>query len=485
MAEEVLRMPELPAEFCEKMKGLLGDQYPKFEASYGKDRLLGLRLNLLKLGKGEERIRYGRELLEGEGFHLRPIPWAQEGFFYQESDRPGKHPFHEAGLYYIQEPSAMVPAALLEPEPGERILDLCAAPGGKTTQILSALGGAGLLVANEIHPARAQILSQNVERMGGANCVVLNETPLKLAGRFHSFFHRILVDAPCSGEGMFRKDGEAIKQWSPDHVKMCARRQQEILDCVAAMLCPGGRMVYSTCTFSPEENEGTVLEFLKTHPDFYVEKTKKFPGFSEGRPRWAGQDEDSFHLAETVRIFPQDGEGEGHYAAVLRREGNLPEGTEEQAGVRGLKGAQLEEYMEFASSALKGRGLCRFRGEDLLFGERLYRIPKELGALDGLKVLRPGLELGSFKKKRFEPAHALAMALKPEEARLSLSLEPGGEEALRYLRGEALSLDGDQYPWLKGEKGWILVCIGTFSAGWGKLSGNVLKNHYPKGLRIR
>ena len=272
--------PELPEAFLTKMRGLLGQEYELFLESYGREKAQGLRINPLKAGD-EEAVRR----LEAR-FGLRPVPWAREGYYFDKSLRPGKHVFHDGGVFYIQEPSAMAAVELLDPRPGERILDLCAAPGGKTTQIGGRLMGKGFLLSNEYHPARAKILSQNVERMGIANAVVTNQEAGALAQRFPCFFDKVLVDAPCSGEGMFRKDPEARAQWSLENVDMCAARQGEILSKAAAMTRPGGRLVYSTCTFSPEENEGSVHSFLRQNPEFSVERVEGGRALSPGRPQW-------------------------------------------------------------------------------------------------------------------------------------------------------------------------------------------------------
>ena len=319
-------MADLPVRFEERMKVLLGEEYPAFAASYDKERVQGLRFNSLKfpdririqdaVGSGENReagkngeakeIREAKAVCEAKvtweeagaaeaakqigqetGFTLERIPWVKEGYYYSGSSRPGKHPYHEAGLYYIQEPSAMAVVELLDPRPGERVLDLCAAPGGKSSHIASRMKGSGFLLSNEIHPARARILSQNMERMGVRNAVVSNEDAQSLAGTFDHFFHKIVVDAPCSGEGMFRKDEDARSQWSEEHVKMCAARQGEILDHAASMLAPGGRMVYSTCTFAPEENEGSIAAFLGRHSGFCLEEVDGYEGFTRGNAGWA------------------------------------------------------------------------------------------------------------------------------------------------------------------------------------------------------
>lgn len=275
----------LPQVFLERMQGLLGSEYEEFLVSFDHEKYQALRLNPLKLRTESGRTDDSTVIEEKiqQTFRLQPVPWAENGYYYTKEDQPGKHPWHEAGLYYIQEPSAMAPVTLLSPQPGERILDLCAAPGGKSTQIASAMEGEGLLVTNEIHPARAKILSENVERMGIRNACVLNETPEHLADIFEEYFDRILVDAPCSGEGMFRKNEVACEEWSPENVQLCADRQDGILECAARMLVPGGRLVYSTCTFAPAENEGSISRFLAKHEEFeIVPIDKKALGIPEG-----------------------------------------------------------------------------------------------------------------------------------------------------------------------------------------------------------
>ena len=445
----------LPEAFCEKMEALLGDEYPAFLAALDRPRAVGLRLNPLKT-KNPPPLPFG----------LVQVPWEPTGFCYDAETRPGLHPYHDAGLYYLQEPSAMAPAALLEPRPGERILDLCAAPGGKTTQIAGRMQNRGLLVCNEIHPKRAAVLSGNVERLGIANALVLNEHPARLAERFPAFFDRVLVDAPCSGEGMFRKHDAAWADWSPETVAMCARRQAEILDSAAAMLRPGGRLVYSTCTFSPEENEGTVSAFLRRHPDFSVAAADA-PWFEPGRPDWVpdGQPE----LARTFRLWPHRLRGEGHFAAVLQRRGEAASADVGASSRPALRGA--EKLPAEVRELLQQLDVCLPEGFPLLWGERVFWAPPELPDLRGLKALRPGLELAVLKKGRAEPAHALALFLRG--AANVRDLTP--EEADRYLRGETI-------PSPSGS-GWTLLRLDGCSLGWAKAAGGVLKNHYPKGLR--
>ena len=440
----------LPPGFLTRMQQLLGDEYDDFLAAYDRPLQKGLRLG---------------QKAEGRQFNLpfgvSPVPWAAGGFSYDPETRPGKHPYHEAGLYYLQEPSAMAPAALLSPRPGERVLDLCAAPGGKSTQIAAAMNGQGLLVSNEIHPKRAKILSRNIERMGIANALVLNMHPEDLSTRFPGFFDRIMVDAPCSGEGMFRKEAAAVSDWSPETVAMCAARQKEILRSAAQMLRPGGVLCYSTCTFAPEENEGVMGWFLMEHPDF-VPMDIRTPWFSAARPDWAEPYDG--RLAKGFRLWPHKLGGEGHFVMVLQKTGDGP--CPSVGAPSGLKPPQELEYF------LREMDITLPEGALLRFGQSLYLLPPDTPELDGLKVLRPGLELGVLRKGRFEPAHALALWLRTCASTVNLPAD--SEEVMNYLHGQVLP--GSQ-------TGWTLVTVDGLSLGWVKGSGGQLKNHFPKGLR--
>ena len=450
---------ELPIKFLEKMQNILGDEYDAFIKTYEENRKAALRINTLK-GNGEKLFSVLDE-------KLSPVPWTSDGYFYPDTMQPGKNPLHEAGAYYIQEPSAMLPAELLKAQPGECILDLCAAPGGKTTKIAADMKGEGMLVANEIHPKRAAILSSNVERMGIKNAVVTNESSDRLLKKFPEFFDRILVDAPCSGEGMFRKDEEARAQWSEENVIKCAVRQKEILDNAAAMLRPGGKLVYSTCTFSPEENEKMIVDFLNDHPEFSVEKIDTPPCISNGKPELAENDE---RAAFTFRIWPHLTEGEGHFAAVLKKDGES-ENIYRNSNISPCPKEYKKLYRAFADEFLRNPPL----GEISAFGENLYIMPPFLPSLDGIKVLRFGLHLGTVKKNRFEPSHSLAMALNPQDAVQCAELSISDKEIFAYLRGETIPA-GDL-------KGWCLVSVSGYTTGWGKAAGGIIKNHYPKGLR--
>ena len=487
----------LPEEFKERMKGLLGEEYPVFEQYLEGEPCGALRVNTGKIPV--------EEFLRIAPFGLRQVPWTDSGFYYDKTEeRPGRHPFHEAGLYYIQEPSAMAPASFLRPMSGERVLDLCAAPGGKTTQLGEAMRGRGVLVSNEIHPARARILSENVERMGLVNTIVTNETPEKLAEFFPAYFDKILVDAPCSGEGMFRKNEEAAREWSAENVRFCAARQDGILDAAAVMLRTGGRLLYSTCTFAPEEDEGSISRFLRRHPEFLILRPEAPEGFLPGRPDWI--DDPVPGLEHTLRIMPHRAEGEGHYMALLQKGNNCGEGTEENGKAMGQsRGGCPEELAAFRTENLLE---FSFSGAFLKFGEQLYLTPPAVPSLKGLKVLRPGLHVGTLKKNRLEPSHALALALRPEQVRLWARLRPESAAAARFLNGQTLTPqevelhgcgpDGKPRAVTEKDKGWCLVCLGedgpdaysqaayspaAYSLGWGRLSGGIIKNHYPKGLR--
>ena len=447
----------LPEAFTKRMQEMLKEEYEEFLAGYEESKKQSLRLNPLK---GEKE-----QFLNSCPFTLSPVEWEENGYYYEEEDRPGKHPYHEAGVYYIQEASAMVPVTFLDVKPGERVLDLCAAPGGKSTQIAAALKGEGLLVCNEIQPSRAKILSENIERMGVKNALVISHSPDEISGRFAGFFDKVLVDAPCSGEGMFRKNDEAKSEWSPENVTMCAERQDEVLSHAARMLAPGGRLVYSTCTFAPEENEGTVSRFLKEHPEFYLVEVPKCGGMENGCAGYVEKAAEG--IEKTVRLWPHKCKGEGHYAAVLQREGIKARGA--LGKEKGITEKECKEFSEFKKEVLKTDAM----GILLKFGDNLYLAPQEIPQLSGLKVLRPGLHLGTLKKNRFEPSHSLALALKTEEVNCFHELKEM-EEVTAYLSGQTFPTE---------KKGWCLITYNGYSIGWGKGAGGIMKNHYPKGLR--
>ncbi len=427
----------LPQAFLERMEKQLGEEFPAYMQSLERPRAVALRFNPLKREKPE--LPFVKE----------PVPWEKMGYYYDPQSRPGLHPYHEAGVYYLQEASAMSAVALLDPQPGEKICDLCAAPGGKSTQIAGKLMGEGFLLCNEINPSRAKILSRNIERMGVSNALVTNEHPQTLAKKYAGYFDRVLIDAPCSGEGMFRKEEAAITDWSPETVLMCARRQAEILESGAALVRPGGRLVYSTCTFAPEENEETVLQFLEKHPEFCPE--------SVDAPWFTPVGEGMF------RLLPHKLLGEGHFVAVLHKKEGVPEEVRLQEGEK-----EPKQWTDFA----RALDITLPEGKLLTFGQSLFWSPEAMPEIRGVKVLRPGLELGQLKKDRFEPAHALALWL--QDAAVKENYPANSEKIAAWLHGDVIS---------SNQKGWCLVTVDSFSIGWGKGDGKVLKNHYPKGLR--
>lgn len=457
----------LPIEFEKKMKAFLGNEWDDFLYSYDNNRFQALRFNTLKVQSQEERMRILKTLkISSE----KKVSWANEAYYFDENVRPGKHPYHEMGLYYIQEPSAMSAAALLAPKPGMRVLDLCAAPGGKSTQLATYLGDSGLLVSNEINTQRSRILSQNIERMGIKNAIVTNEDSFVLASHFPGFFNAIQVDAPCSGEGMFRKLPEAIEQWSMENVAICAERQKEILDNAAVMLKPGGTIVYSTCTFSKEENEDVIEYFLERHPDFTLEEMERF--------------------------WPHKVDGEGHFVAKLVRRGCVD--TDLKADRKTKKNKNSKNRKNETKPALTKENmklLSEFLDETIsedmaawiknsrlvMFGEQLYRLPDMEVDIKGLKVQRAGLHIGEFKKQRFEPSHSLALALKLNDAKNVVKLTCDNPQTIGFFNGQSVMLSDEQAAECK--KGWALVCVDGYPAGWGKVNGAQVKNHYPKGLR--
>lgn len=483
----------LPLAFVEKMERLLGDEFESFMHSYDAARYYGIRVNTLKISVGQfQRL---------SPFALRAIPWASEGFYVEEDARPGKHPYYHAGLYYIQEPSAMAPVELLDIGDGDRVLDLCAAPGGKSTQIAAKLAGTGVLVTNDNHSDRTKALAKNIELYGVRNAVVLNELPERIAGAFSHFFDKILIDAPCSGEGMFRKDEDMAKQWEKHSVHKCMLMQRDILRTAASLLAPGGRIVYSTCTFSPEENEAMIAELLTLHPAFHVVDVPKLHGFAAGRGDWLNDltDEHGQPFSEevkravegTIRLWPHAVEGEGHFVAVLQHDGSAPLWSQESlAGKARNKAstkvpfpskAEAELMNQFAEDNL----LEPLSGNVVCYGQHVYISPIDADRLERLKVVRPGWFVGTLKKNRFEPAHPLAMALSPAEVQRSVQLESGSDEAIRYLKGETLSMAEERIVRSAGSlpKGYVLVCIDGFAVGWGKWLDGMLKNDYPAGWR--
>lgn len=441
-----------PVDFTERMKKMLGDEFSDFEKSFSEDiTYRGIRINTLK-EESKEKVLAKTEKYES-------IPWCESGYYAYGNMPGGKHPYHASGLFYFQEPSAMAAVPQLGIMPGMKVLDLCAAPGGKATQAAEYLKGEGLIVANEIIAKRAKILSENIERLGVKNAVITNETPIRLAEKYPGFFDRIILDAPCSGEGMFRKEPQATVEWSLAHSETCALRQKHIADCAVKMLAPGGMLVYSTCTFAPCENEGVAEYILDTYPDMKLEEIKS-EGLTDGCGEWIDSKTD---MSPTARIFPHKAKGEGHFIALLKKDGT---GFFDEVSVKTVKS---KEYDDFCKKNIKNPP----KGNLISFGDTLYLLPEGIN-IDKIKVVRAGLELGEVRKGRFVPSHALALALNRDDFRNTENFNSESEEIKKYLRGETIEAEAE---------GWCAVLSDGYPIGWAKGSGGILKNHYPKHLR--
>ena len=483
---------KLPALFLDKMKRLLGDnEYDELLKSYSESRYYGLRVNTLKISV--------EDFLKISPFKLESVPWTLDGFYYPEGENPGKHPYYHAGLYYIQEPSAMLPGAVLGAQPGEKVLDICAAPGGKTVQIAAAMQNSGIIVANDINADRVKALVKNIELCGVRNAVVLNETPEKIAHRFQGYFDRILVDAPCSGEGMFRKDEDAAKSWESFKCETCSGMQKTILDSVDRMLKPGGSLVYSTCTFSPEEDERMISYFLDMHDNYEIIEIPRTAGMQPGRPEWS---DGNPKLAGTIRLWPHRIKGEGHFVALLKKKeysastdnmqdlpALLAEIEDREIKLRSAESLsrnqrKLKQPMQKESEPALPEAFRKFADDSLniplegsytLKGRNIYLLPEEIPSLDALKVAKFGWFLGEADGGRFEPSHSMITALGMKDVKRTLDLQSGSYEVKSYLKGETLMLDG--------EKGLTAICVDGYTLGWAKQTGDMVKNLYPKGWR--
>lgn len=525
---------QLPLRFTQRMQTMLAEQYEQFVKSYDNAPRSGIRINTLKIDAAS--------FMDMTPFELKPIPWCDTGYYVPSGTKPGLHPYYHAGLYYIQEPSAMAPAELIDIKPGDTVLDLCAAPGGKSTQIAAKLQGQGVLVTNDISTERTKALAKNIEMYGVRNAVVLNEHPDHIAEAFPNYFDKILIDAPCSGEGMFRKDEDMARQWEHHSIERCVRMQRDILSTAASLLAPGGRIVYSTCTFAPEENEAMIGEFLKHHEDFHVLALPKGKGFAGGHPEWIQrmvkehemvdlvvdtfehETEITEQLKKTGRLWPHLIEGEGHFIAVLEHKGirqkreitssnasneaylSVTDRKKEQGENQSLKkqgkgkrgkankpvGSKMSRhetaaadprlvFEQFTSDHLN----ITLPGTTVFYGDKVYQSPIDSARLKGLRVIRAGWFMGSVKNGRFAPSQALASALLPKEAKRVIHLHTENGEAVRYLKGETIEIDESRLLKQNTEssKGFTLVCIDGYSAGWAKWQEGRLKNEYPAGWR--
>ncbi len=453
---------KLPKEFEDKMIGLIGkEEFHIYEEKLEEENFHGLRVNTSKISV--------EDFLKISPFSLKPVPWTTNGFYYDKEEKPAKHPYYFAGLYYIQEPSAMTPASFMPVEEGDRVLDICAAPGGKSTELAAKLNGTGILVSNDISNSRAKALLKNLEMFGISNSIVVSEPPHKLSERFQGYFDKILIDAPCSGEGMFRKSNSMITAWENNGVDLFVGLQRNILKEVVTMLKPGGMILYSTCTFSPEENEQSIEYLLDLNPDMEVMELPKEWGFADGNPNWGLKQLDS--LRNTVRIWPHKVQGEGHFVALLKDK-------------RKNQGEKYPEYHykkeklpDFVIDFLNLLDAPYKEGKFEIIKDNLYWLPEGMADIKGLRLLRSGLYLGVIKKNRFEPSQSLAMALKQSQFPNTISLSAKDPRVMKYLKGETVEdITGAQ-------DGYVLFCVDGFPLGWGKLSGTTLKNKYHTGWR--
>lgn len=445
----------LSPDFKEKYRNLLGERAEKLFAAIETDSQEAFRLNPLKANF--QNVAYSLD---------QPIPYSNIGYY---GDIDGNSIDHLSGYVYSQEPSAMYVTEIVDPQKSDKILDLCAAPGSKTTYIASKMASKGLLVSNEINSKRAKVLSSNIERMGITNTVVTNNSPKDFEKKFASFFDKILVDAPCSGEGMFRKDPESVQYWSLDYVEQCANRQQHILDSAYKLLNNGGALIYSTCTFSPEENEQNVAWFLNKYPDMHLATVKKYPGMEDGRPQWADGNPE---LTKTLRMFPDQFNGEGHFMCKLVKDGTPVEVKERKIN-DGLKKDDFKFVQKFSQANLN-----TFQEQNWLkIADFLYQAASLDNRFKGLHILRNGLKLGEFKKNRFEPDIAMILALKPTDLKTVYELTT--EQFEKYLHGESIILTAKP----DFDNKWIGLSFQEKLFSWGRYSNQQIKNVYPKGLR--
>ncbi len=482
----------LPEAFCEMIHGLLGEEAQSFFDCFERERYGGIRINTLKLPKKRAEGLVKAFRLTGA------VNWCSTGFYFPENVRPAKSPYYHAGLFYIQEPSAMLPASVAGIEPGMNVLDLCAAPGGKSTHVASLQQGRGILISNDISASRCKALVRNLETFGVRNAIVTNELPDRLATRFEGFFDRILIDAPCSGEGMFRKDPEAISKWEDHKPERCGQMQRELLYHAAKMLKQGGRIIYSTCTFEIAENEQMLAEFLSRNPEFeFVGIEHEILGISQGIKLDNAGDTDA-----CGRIWPHRAKGEGHFVGIIEKRKNEKDITyadtvaPEKRGAKPKRITEIELFEDFCDEVF-------VQGKSFANNLRLTRIQERLyhigvaGGLDaavetdithrlnGLRIVRNGWYLGEFKRNRFEPSLAFAMGLDAREVKRTVTVKPDDAALGIYLTGASFEIgEGAGIACTEDTDGSVLVCMdvdemGVFPLGWGKRNGGMIKNKFP------
>lgn len=460
-----------PDDFVKRMQGWLVDEAEAFFAALSK-RDYGIRINPLRGASEDLRTKLP--------WTTERVPWCPAGRWLDPAQAGagpsiadlslGAHPYHTAGVYYVQDPGAMAAAVLLDPQPGEWVLDLAAAPGSKATHMAARMKGEGVLVANEVSRRRTSVLAMNLERMGVTNALVTNAYPDKLAEAWPGLFDAMLVDAPCSGEGMFSRDRHALSDWSLKNVQAYAAKQRHILNQSAPLVRPGGRILYSTCTFSPEENEGVIAAFLGDNPEFELLDLPAVPGLNRGLPEWIGAPDE---LRRTGRFWPHTGPGHGHFYALLRRTGEPPQDLPARWTDQEIPGRVLELYRRTLGDMLAvdppEEGLM------LSKDDHLYITPMEPALWSRMPVLRPGWWVASLRHDKVLPDHALAMALAPDSVTASVSLAVDDQRLQRYL-------DGSLWP-DRGAPGYVLVTVDGFPLGWAKRGGGKLRSRYPVHLR--
>lgn len=436
------------------MQELLKDDYQAYLDSFDNERQYGLRVNTLKISV--------EDFLKISPFKLEPIPWTSDGFYYQGEDKPAKHPYYYAGLYYLQEPSAMTPAEVLPIEEGDYVLDCCAAPGGKSTKLISKLKHQGLLVTNDISNSRAQALLKNIELCGADNAFVTSEDTSKLAKYFPNFFDKILIDAPCSGEGMFRKEPAMLKSWNEDSNLYYHNLQMEIVEAALKMLKDGGSIVYSTCTFDPQENEDIIKHLLSLDDSLHtVTINNRYEQFAHGQD-----------LEDAIRIYPHLVKGEGHFVCLIQK-GTKQDNVSPKTIAKMPNNEDVLEFLKHVQLNLENRHFETIQ-------DNIYLVPDINVKLKGLRILRSGLLLGEIKKHHFEPAQSLAMALNMHDFDQVLNFDVTDERVIRYLKGETLYVKD-----LTTIQGWALVCVSGYPLGFAKIDQGTLKNKYAKGWRYQ
>ena len=450
---------KLPVEFEAKMRKLLGEEFSSYEQHLDDPAYYGIRVNTLKISVAD--------FLKICPFNVTPVPWTDNGFYVSREERPSRHPFYYAGLYYIQEPSAMTPASYLPVEPGDKVLDLCAAPGGKSTELGAKLKGKGILVSNDVSVSRTKALIRNIEMFGIRNSVVLCTEAKYMVPSLHGFFDKILIDAPCSGEGMFRKGSKKKKNWEQKGSEPYAKLQREIVDDAVKLLKPGGMLLYSTCTFSPEENEQVIEYMLEHNDDLSLVPMKMCDGFDHGHPEWTlSKREDVKHC---IRLWPHKIKGEGHFLALLQK----APGKEEVLSYEKIKTPKLsdetKQFFKDCKMPIDWNHVREHQG-------KLFYLEEDLPKLEKIRVLRKGLFLGEMKKGRFEPSQSFAVALRPEEFEKYISFDLEDERTIRYLKCETLNVDVHT-------EGMHLIGTGGFPLGWGKIKKGRMKNKYASSWR--